>query len=1369
MFTKEIHNFLIGLLFTLLIFSSTSSTADDTEIFFSRGSDSAQASANVLLMFDTSGSMLNKDASLNGTSRIEAVKQATVKLIKDSKNVNIGLGSFGGHTRGGTIRYPVVELDKDVCENLTCDSIQLLNRVENANDDAEENNTGEMRLDGWVKFGGDVLTGLRFDNIKIPRGAQLTSARLELTPTDTQDSVTDVQISAEAIGHSPLITDDLFDLSSRTRTLARANWIPQPFDKHAVYGAELLPVVSEVVGRADWCGGNALTLLVEGTGSRSFYNSDASQGRQAVLKLAYDPGTVDFNDTCLTQDTLIGIGGSNDDAVETMATGVVDTLGGKLLTEAAGELNLVGLRFNSVEIPQTANIINAKLKLQSKGFAGNKLSATVFGEAVGDSAPFNDTTPFGISSRTPTAVSVNWNDIDQLIENNILESPDLSSVVQEIVSQGDWTSGNSLSIMLEPDSNVGAYLLGAFEDEDAQSAQLLIEYQVDESTLAGNPVVLKTARDELLDEVLDLRVGAFTPLVDLLYEAALYYRGAPLHYGAARGLGISQPRNSIQRVAHEDSYIGGVVFRPPDCSEVDLNSIACAGEKINGAPVYQAPETSACLANNIVMLTDGAAVKNSAKELVKELTGVSTCADRADDDEECGLELATWLYETDHEPLTPGDQEIKVHTIGFNFSSNFLSDVASLGGGQFHPVENANALSNAFQEIVTTAADISTSFVAPTVAVSQLNTLTNSDEIYYAMFKPELTTKWDGNLKRYSLGAYNGETAVVDALGVPAIDHSTGSISATAQSYWSGFKDGDQIAEGGAASQLPQLRSVYTFQPGAAGANSLQDFHETNTYLNATTLDLADNSYLTELVQWARGVDVKDFDSDGNFTEVRAQMGDPLHSIPYVINYAEEGGTESVIFVGTNEGFLHAIDTESGVEEYAIIPPELLPNLDAYYRNEAVEEHGRIYGLDGDVIGWIDDVNGNRVVDNNESAFVVVGMRRGGANYYAFDVSDRDNPEVAWVIRNTDSDFAELGQTWSRPIKSKLKVGGVATDVLIFSGGYDTYADIRVERTDVANADTKGRAIFIVNAETGDLITRFDNTSNAKMDYSIPSNPRVIDINFDGLADYLFVGDTGGQVWRLDFINATSDDDFEIYGDVIADFGTIGTFGNRRFYYEPDIAVLTDENGRQYLNIAIGSGWRASPLNKLAHDRMYIFRDYALYGAPRDESNDVDYPFIDEGDLYNATHSDTDDDTTELSQNGFYIEMVEPGEKILSSAFTVNSNLLFTSYLPSADSTDPCQAAVGSSHFYAINARNGKSILDLDGTLSEEGASELDISDRKIILNAPGIAPSPNVLLPGGGLDPLVLVGLEKPEGSEGLDIGNSFKQTFWAQPESIE
>ena len=119
--------------------------------------------------------------------------------------------------------------------------------------------------------------------------------------------------------------------------------------------------------------------------------------------------------------------------------------------------------------------------------------------------------------------------------------------------------------------------------------------------------------------------------------------------------------------------------------------------------------------------------------------------------------------------------------------------------------------------------------------------------------------------------------------------------------------------------------------------------------------------------------------------------------------------------MSTNEGYLHAIDQETGEELYSFMPQELLRNLFTNFEN--VSSASRPYGLDGSLSVFTNDTNNNVVVDGQEKAFLYVGMRRGGNNIYALDITDRHEPKLAWVIRGGDNGtpgFENLGQTWSR-------------------------------------------------------------------------------------------------------------------------------------------------------------------------------------------------------------------------------------------------------------------------------------------------------------------------------------------------------------------
>jgi type IV pilus assembly protein PilY1 len=502
-------------------------------------------------------------------------------------------------------------------------------------------------------------------------------------------------------------------------------------------------------------------------------------------------------------------------------------------------------------------------------------------------------------------------------------------------------------------------------------------------------------------------------------------------------------------------------------------------------------------------------------------------------------------------------------------------------------------------------------------------------------------------------------------------------------------------------------------------------------------------------------------------------MGDPLHSQPLLLNYAD--GT-SIVYITTNEGYLHAVDHETGREEFAFMPKELLKNATRFYDNSPTRN--RPYGLDGGVTTWIEDDNNDGLIDPGEKAYLYIGMRRGGNNYYAIDVSNYNDPEFMWTIKGgettvdtdpttADGDFEELSDTWSLPVRSKVRDGSTVRDVLIFGAGYDPNQDpasttsVSTDPTVAATAlgrtvDGVGRGIFIVDALTGEELWQTDG-SYSDMLYSIPSQIRVIDINLDGLADQLYVGDMGGQIWRLDIDNNAGTTEYlsqRVTGGVIAELAEDDAANARRFYYPPDVSIMN--TGRsQVLSISIGSGWRAHPLDTIVEDRFYSIRYKHVYTKPIDSKGNLVYSSVSETELQDIT-ANPPGTPLDIAAQGWYLRLDQTGEKVLGSSVTADGNILFTTYLP-ASSSGICSAAVGSGAVYAVSARNGDPVLNLD----ELGTDDyLGISDRRRQLKHAGIPPETAVLFPSAG-EATVLVGTES---LDEIDIGEPRRRTFWQE-----
>ena len=538
-----------------------------------------------------------------------------------------------------------------------------------------------------------------------------------------------------------------------------------------------------------------------------------------------------------------------------------------------------------------------------------------------------------------------------------------------------------------------------------------------------------------------------TPTVGALLEAKRYFAGNAVDYGKNRvhqNAGSPYYWGRYSRVSTPDSYTGGTVVRDSRCLETSLDSKYCSPEKITGDPIYTSPFTHECQTNHVVLLTDGYPTTDStAASKVLEVTGGS-CVEEDGGRGTCGAEIAQYMFENDQHSFA-GDQFITTHTIGFNFTTDWLRNVASSGGGNFYTADSAGQLSTALANIINSVQDDATTFVAPGATVDHFSKISHRNDIYLALFQPKAAPQWVGNLKRYD---FAGKPAVLkDANDEAAIDPETGEFKDDAQSIWSTSADGNSVPAGGAAGKLvPGDRNIYTYTGTSKYlTHETNEFDEDNKKIKTDDLGLSSNDETgrENLLDWARGFDVDDEDADSLTADSRNFIGDPLHSKPVIVTY---GGTsanpDSLILFGTNEGFIHAIDTGTGDEEFAFIPTELLPNLKPQYDNTPGSD--KIYGMDGALSIWNKDTNNNGKVETGDHVYLYAGMRRGGSSYYALDITDKEAPEYMWQIDGgpggTDG-FHELAETWSQMVPATIKYGTTIKKVLIFGGGYDNAQD----------------------------------------------------------------------------------------------------------------------------------------------------------------------------------------------------------------------------------------------------------------------------------------------------------------------------------------
>jgi type IV pilus assembly protein PilY1 len=283
------------------------------------------------------------------------------------------------------------------------------------------------------------------------------------------------------------------------------------------------------------------------------------------------------------------------------------------------------------------------------------------------------------------------------------------------------------------------------------------------------------------------------------------------------------------------------------------------------------------------------------------------------------------------------------------------------------------------------------------------------------------------------------------------------------------------------------------------------------------------------------------------------------------------------LFVASNDGILHAFSMENrsftvggftktlttGQEMWGFVPPILLNRLAA---NLNVHQ----FTLDG--TATIKDVYFSKPpgLDSTGQEYhtvLIIGMREGGKGYIALDITDVTNPIFLWQF--TDP---HMGLTFAQAAIGQAKFmdysGGSPVPkygaVAILPGGvgqigstttgcpnptipamkdstntaFSGFLDMPTagallppapysQRSDVRCWEDKGRALYFVDVENGQLIKKIHTDLNGKVVLPAPlvSTPALFEGDVGTVASRAFITDANGVIWRVDLSAPDQDDD----------------------------------------------------------------------------------------------------------------------------------------------------------------------------------------------------------------------------------------------------
>ncbi len=635
-----------------------------------------------------------------------------------------------------------------------------------------------------------------------------------------------------------------------------------------------------------------------------------------------------------------------------------------------------------------------------------------------------------------------------------------------------------------------------------------------------------------------------------------------------------------------------------------------------------------------------------------------------------------------------------------------LNRMAELGGtSNAYFASDADALTDAFRKI-------SVDIISRTAAASSVSlnsgSLSNGTKVFQGRFS---SADWAGQLLAYPVGASGepGSTADWDAGQRLNQQHwSTGRQILT-------YKPSAALGSRGVPFRWPAI-------PAAPGAGEIDA--GLVAALNKNGSGTVDN-FGAQRLEFLRGNAARE---ERNCSSCSAPvfrnravsvLGDIVNSAPayvggptgeyrdtmessrYSTYAAGRNGQAPALFVGANDGMLHAFDASSGNELFAYVPWAVRNRLSSLTSNPYVH----LFTVDGSPS--VGDVH----VGGGWKTMLVAGMNAGAPGLYALDITNPGNfteAKAAEVVRwEIGSEDADVGHVFGRPILAKMRDGRWRA---IVGNGYNS---------------SNGRAVLLlVDLETG-AISKIDTKAGSSAAPNGLSAVTVVSTNDNGVADAVYAGDLAGNLWKFD-VSATSPAAWKVaYGTTAVPKALFTAASGQAITARPDVSrhpkggyMVTVGSGR-YVDIADNATGSSQSMYGIWDNNSEVaLADLQVQSVVRTAAgaNGKTYRLSTHAVGKPADALLTGDNALSLvdyqaGKKGWRLTLPTSGERVVTEATVRNGRLVISTLIPS---TAAC--SYGGDGW----------IMEVD-VFTGNRAAALDLTDDNIVNNADyldGTAPS---------------------------------------------
>lgn len=415
----------------------------------------------------------------------------------------------------------------------------------------------------------------------------------------------------------------------------------------------------------------------------------------------------------------------------------------------------------------------------------------------------------------------------------------------------------------------------------------------------------------------------------------------------------------------------------------------------------------------------------------------------------------------------------------------------------------------------------------------------------------------------------------------------------------------------------------------------------------------------------------------GIYRERSSLLGTIVDSSP---TYLKTSNTVDTVFVGANDGMLHAFDATSGVERFAYVPRGIdLAKLKEF----SDPDYGHRFFVDGPIVVSTDrELTGQKVM--------VSTLGRGGKGLFALDVTNPASFSASKVLWDKDASFdSDLGQVIGKPLIAKLNDGSVG---LIVPNGL--------------NSGNERAVLFVLDLRTGAKIAEIDTGVGSAVATNGLSSPRGWDNDGNGTVDFVYAGDFRGNVWKFDLRGSNP--------------SSWGLYGNRALYAptapgtQPitgGVTIAVDPGtDKRWVFFGTGRLLTTNDITDTSRQTWYgvIDDDAASSSVTRTTMTARDIVQFDSGTKNRAFQPYA---ALPGSSKGWYIDLDLPpsntleGERMVGDQQVVKNALIAASVIPST--SNPCYPGRG--YVNAIDAFTGTSLqtglfdANRNGTFGDSG------------------------------------------------------------------